>query len=98
MKLNFDLIENPNNEISVRTLGQATEIISYAILLTLAGKRNYDTTDLFEYLVDTRWYENFNEDTKLVYCDYLGKPTFLYRQTQMPDTNLLNYEELIVDE
>ena len=98
MKLNFDLIENPNNEICVKTLGQAVEIISYAILLTLAGKRDYDVMDLFDFLTDTRWYENFNKDTKLVYCDYLGKPTFLYRQTQMPGTKLLSFQELIIDE
>jgi hypothetical protein len=98
MKLNFDLIENPNNEICVKTLGQAVEIISYAILLTLAGKRNYDTSDLFEYLIDTQWYDNFKNETKLVYCDYLEKPTFLYRQTQMPGTKLLSFQELIIDE
>lgn len=95
-ELNFDLVENPNNEICVKTLEQAVEIINYAISLTIAGLRDYDVNDLVNYLIDTRWYENFKEETKLVYCDYLGKPRFLYRQTAMPGTKLIKFEELII--
>lgn len=97
-KINFDLIENTNNEICVKTVNQAVEIIAYALLLTIAGKRDYDITDLFEYLIDTSWYDNFKGETKLVYCNYLGKPRFLYRQTQMPGTKLLSFEELVIDD
>lgn len=97
-RINFDLVENPNNEISVRTVNQAIEIISYALLLTIAEKRNYDITDLFDYLLDLSWYDNFKDETKLVYCNYLGEPRFLYRQTQMPGTKLLSFEELVIDD
>jgi hypothetical protein len=97
-ELNFDLVENPNNEICVKTLGQAIEIINYALLLTVAGLRDYDVHDLIDYLIDTRWYDNFKEETKLVYCDYLGKPRFLYRQTVMPGTKLIKFEELMINE